>query len=295
MTASRARQLAGWRHVYSGKVRDLYEPVGLGGKNSDYLLVVASDRVSAFDQILEPEIPGKGRELTRISNWWFDLLGVANHRAQDPRGDLPAIPIEVSDSATLVRKLEMIPIECVVRSYLVGSGWIEYQGTGAVCGVPLPEGLNFGDPLPEPIFTPAYKAPMGEHDENISIASVAAIVGQATAEQLESWSLRIFKRASAAAESRGLILADTKFEFGRDPGHSGLVLADEVLTPDSSRYWDAASYQAGERDQSYDKQIVRNWLAANWTDRSKEPPRLPQQIVNLTAERYGQLATRLIG
>lgn len=293
MTDGRARQLSGWNHIYSGKVRDLYCPSST--ELADYLLVVASDRVSAFDQILEPEIPGKGRQLTRISNWWFDYLGVANHRAENPPPGLPKIPAEVSASATLVRRLEMIPIECVVRAYLVGSGWIEYQRTGAVCGVTLPPSLNFGDPLPEPIFTPAYKAPVGEHDENISITETAEIVGEETAQALAKLSLEIFRRAAAAAMARGLILADTKFEFGRDPGNPKLVLADEVLTPDSSRYWDSAAYASGIRDQSFDKQIVRNWLAEHWLDRQKQPPKLPAEIVSLTSQRYQDLVTRLTG
>jgi phosphoribosylaminoimidazole-succinocarboxamide synthase len=293
LTGGSPRQLPGWVHIYSGKVRDLYRPSSDGF--ADNLLVVASDRVSAFDQILEPEIPGKGQQLTRISNWWFDFLGVPNHRAENPPPSLPKIPAEVSASATLVRKLEMIPIECVVRAFLVGSGWLEYQRTGAVCGVTLPAGLNFGDPLPEPIFTPAYKAPIGEHDENISMAKTAEIVGEETAVELEQLSLEIFRRAQAAALARGLILADTKLEFGRDPGNPKLVLADEVLTPDSSRYWDSAAYASGIRDQSFDKQIVRNWLAENWLDREQQPPRLPAEIVSLTSQRYQDLLTRLTG
>ena len=290
---SAALQLPGWSHVYSGKVRDLYRPEG--DKFSDFVLVVASDRVSAFDVILRPEITGKGRELTRITNWWFDFLAVPNHRAIPLPEGLPEIPAAVRESATLVRSLEMIPIECVVRAYLVGSGWIEYQKTGSICGIPLPGGLGFGDRLPEPIFTPAYKAPLGEHDENITLAQAGEIVGAATAQELEAASLAIFKRAQRAANDRGLILADTKFEFGRDSNKTDLVLADEVLTPDSSRYWDSDSYAAGVRDQSYDKQIVRNWLSENWLDRNQPPPRLPDEIVQLTARRYAELAERLIG
>jgi phosphoribosylaminoimidazole-succinocarboxamide synthase len=286
------RPLAGWSHVYSGKVRDLYRPADQ--PESRYLLVVASDRVSAFDEILKPEIAGKGRQLTRISNWWFDFLAVPNHRALPRPSELPPIPAAVADSATLVRKLDMAPIECVVRAYLVGSGWLEYQRTGTVCGIVLPSGLNFGDALPEPIFTPAYKAPLGQHDENITLADVADIVGQSTAADLVTASLEIFRRAASACAERGLILADTKFEFGRDPGAVQLVLADEVLTPDSSRYWDAAAYAAGVRDQSFDKQIVRNWLAEHWTDRKQIAPQLPDDIVKLTAQRYAELASRLI-
>ena len=290
---SAPRRLNGWRHIYSGKVRDLYEPDV--EDSSGYLLVVASDRVSAFDVVLEPEIPGKGRELARITNWWFDFLGVPNHRALPEPVGLPEIPDSVADSATVVRALEMIPIECVVRAYLVGSGWIEYQSTGSVCGEVLPNGLSFGDRLPEPIFTPAYKAPLGEHDENITLTTAAEIVGEDTARALATKSMEIFQRAQEAAVERGLILADTKFEFGRDSSGPDLVLADEVLTPDSSRYWDASSYAAGVRDQSFDKQVVRNWLADHWSDRSQPPPTLPDEIVRLTANRYAELAQRLIG
>ena len=276
--------IPGWTHVYSGKVRDLYA----SPEHEDALLVVASDRVSAFDHVLEPGIPGKGELLTTLSAWWFDQLDVPNHL-------LPGqIPAEVAGRAMLVAKLEMFPIECVVRAYLVGSGWLEYQRTQTVCGIPLPSGLTRGDRLPEPIYTPAFKAPMGEHDENISFERSVDLVGQTDAEALRDTSLRVFAAASGIAEARGVILADTKFEFGADPRTGHPILADEVLTSDSSRYWDAAIYASGNRVDSFDKQIVRHWLSDNW-DGTGTPPRLPDDVVEKTAARYRELIDRLIG
>jgi phosphoribosylaminoimidazole-succinocarboxamide synthase len=278
-----------WRHVYSGKVRDLYEHPDLPGR----MLVVASDRVSAFDHVLEPGIPGKGVLLTRLSLWWFAQLdGIPNHlESRSDETSTPAIPGVFAGRSMLVAKLDMVPIECVVRGYLAGSGWAEYQRTGEVCGVPLPPGLGDGDRLPEPIFTPAFKAPQGEHDENITFERTAELVGEQTAGQLRDLSLEIFRRASEIAQQRGVIIADTKFEFGTDS--SGLlVLADEVLTSDSSRYWDRARYETGERTNSFDKQIVRDWLSANWSGEGTPPP-LPQQIVDRTAARYAELIERL--
>ena len=281
-------ELAGWKLDYSGKVRDLYTSAGLPNR----VLMVASDRVSAFDHILSPGIPGKGALLTELSLWWFEqLTGLPNHLA--PEDEWAAIPAELVDRAMLVKSLEMYPIECVVRGYLSGSGWIEYQATQSVCGVPLPAGLNDGDRLPEPIYTPAFKAPLGEHDENITFERTVEIVGEVHAAALRDLSLAIFTRASALAESHGLILADTKFEFGEDTDGT-MTLADEVLTPDSSRYWDAATYASGDRTASFDKQIVRNWLKANWDPNSAaEPPELPAEIVERTAARYRELIDRL--
>lgn len=276
--------MPGWLHSYSGKVRDLYT----SSAHPDCLLVVASDRVSAFDHVLEPGIPGKGALLTTLSSWWFDQLDVPNHLVEG------AIPSEVAGRSMLVAKLEMFPIECVVRGYLVGSGWLEYQKTQTVCGIALPAGLVSGDRLPEPIFTPAFKAPMGEHDENISFERTVELVGERDAQALRDTSLRVFATASAVAESRGLILADTKFEFGADPATGAPVLADEVLTSDSSRYWDADVYASGNRTDSFDKQIVRNWLSAHW-DGTGEPPVLPDAIVEQTAARYRELIERLVG
>jgi phosphoribosylaminoimidazole-succinocarboxamide synthase len=285
MTSVRA--VPGWEHVYSGKVRDLYRP--LTG-DADRLLVVASDRVSAFDHVLEPGIPGKGALLTRLSRWWFDEL------VEFPSHVLPdAVPAEVADRAMVVKRLRMYPIECVVRGYLTGSGWLEYRQEQAVCGVPLPAGLRDGDRLPQPIFTPAFKAELGEHDENIPFERVIELVGGTAAEALRSTSLAIFERAARIAESRGLLLVDTKFEFGDENGV--LTLGDEVLTSDSSRYWDAEAYTAGRRE-SFDKQIVRDWLAANWPAADRDttaPPRLPGDVTERTADRYRELVERLTG
>ncbi|MGV8881546.1 MAG: phosphoribosylaminoimidazolesuccinocarboxamide synthase [Rhodoglobus sp.] len=279
-----------WTHTYSGKVRDLYVSEDAPGA----MLVVASDRVSAFDHVLEPGIPGKGELLTTLSGWWFAHLDIPNHLLDDSAAF--EIPAEFAGRAMLVKNLDMYPIECVVRGYLSGSGWLEYQETQSVCGVPLPAGLNDGDRLPEPIYTPAWKAPMGEHDENITFERTVELVRLDTATALRDASLAIFTQASAIAELHGIILADTKFEFGADPVTGELTLGDEVLTSDSSRYWDAALYAAGgaERLASFDKQIVRNWLAANW-DKQGPPPTLPHEIVEQTAARYRELITRLTG
>ena len=276
--------LDGWEHVYSGKVRDLYSHPARPG----VVLMVASDRVSAFDHVLQPGIPGKGELLTRLSLWWFAQLGdIPNHLAA---GEIPAA---VGGRAMLAKTLEMYPIECVVRGYLSGSGWAEYRETQEICGVKLPAGLHDGDRLPEPIYTPAWKAPMGEHDENITFERTVELVGLEVATALRDASLRVFAKASAIAESRGVILADTKFEFGADSS-GRLTLADEVLTSDSSRYWDAAEYAAGRRGISFDKQIVRDWLAAHW-DKTGAPPELPAEIVEQTAARYRELIERLTG
>jgi len=296
-------ELPGWTHAYSGKVRDLYIDEGVTDlEHARRVLMVASDRVSAFDYVLEPGIPSKGELLTTLSLWWFDKLdGIANHLLSGMRetdSGLPAteIPDAVQGRAMLARTLDMFPIECVVRGYLVGSGWAEYQQSQTVCGIPLPAGLNNGDRLPEPIYTPAFKAPMGAHDENISFERTVELVGPEIAEQLRALSLEIFRRASAIAEERGLILADTKFEFGANHDTGLITLADEVLTSDSSRYWDAAMYAAGGPDRldSFDKQIVRNWLSANW-NKTGTPPELPAEIVEQTAARYRELIERLTG
>ena len=279
------KDIAGWRHVYSGKVRDLYE--SNDPNLSHLILVVASDRVSAFDHVLEPAIPNKGKHLTTLTNWWFDRLPVENHVSHE----VP-VPEEVLGRATVAKKLEMFPIECVVRGYISGSGWKEYQEKGEICGVELPEGLTFGAKLPKPIFTPAFKAELGDHDENISFEKVVEIIGLENAERLRAMSLEIFNKASELAEHAGLILADTKFEFGIDPATGHTVLGDEVLTPDSSRFWSKAAWDRGERKDSFDKQIVRNWLAANW-DQAGEPPVLPAEIVAQTQDKYAELVERL--
>ena len=278
-------QIAGWHHVYSGKVRDLYESDD--PSLSHLILVVASDRVSAFDHVLEPTIPNKGKHLTTLTNWWFERLPVENHVSLE----VP-VPTEVQGRATVAKKLAMFPIECVVRGYISGSGWKEYQAKGEICGVELPEGLTFGGKLPQPIFTPAFKAELGDHDENISFEKVVEIIGLNNAERLRALSLEIFAKASELAEQAGLILADTKFEFGTDPASGHTVLGDEVLTPDSSRFWSKAAWERGERKDSFDKQIVRNWLADNW-DQTGEPPVLPADIVSLTGAKYAELVERL--
>ena len=279
--------IPGWFHTYSGKVRDLYESED--PKLNHLILVVASDRVSAFDHVLEPEIPNKGRYLTNLTNWWFNRLDIPNHSS-----DEVAVPAEVAGRGTIAKKLEMFPIECVVRGYISGSGWKEYETTGAICGIKLPAGLSFGDTLAEPIFTPAYKAPMGEHDENITFERVIELIGAENAEELRNLSINIFKQASELAERAGLILADTKFEFGIDPATSQITLGDEVLTPDSSRFWSRAAWESGERKDSFDKQIVRNWLSDNWNQRGT-PPTLPTQVIAQTAEKYAELVERLTG
>ena len=303
--------LDGWTHVYSGKVRDLFVPTNLMTDDdtwtgdplgvSPVVLVVASDRVSAFDHVLQPAIPGKGSLLTKLTRWWFDQLPeVPNHLAyaEDDRYDLPPVPAEVAGRAMLCRSLDMFPIECVVRGYLTGSGYREYAATGAIGGIALPEGLADGDRLPEPIYTPAWKAPLGQHDENILFERTVELVGDTVAKQLRAISLEVFEHASTIAEERGLILADTKFEFGADREMGIVTLADEVLTSDSSRYWDLEAYLTGVtpdvRMASFDKQIVRDWLAANWDQAdSEEPPTLPAEIVEQTAERYQALVERL--
>ena len=292
-TGAHVPQLAGWSHAYSGKVRDLFVPSGEDLTDADRILVVASDRISAFDHVLSPEIPHKGELLTRLSLWWFGQLSVPNH-LRTPHASTPAIPNEIASRSMLVANLDMFPIECVVRGYLSGSAWVEYEQTQSVCGVELPRGLENGDRLPEPIYTPAYKAPVGEHDENITFEHTVELIGEADAATLRTRSLEVFSQARDIAESRGIILADTKFEFGRDRESGIIALADEVLTSDSSRYWDAAAYAAGEREQSFDKQIVRNWLLANW-DMRGTPPMLPPEIVEQTSARYQELINRLIG
>ena len=283
--------LPDWTLAYLGKVRDVYIPREESSiAQASKLLVVASDRVSAFDVILSPDIPGKGAALTRISNWWmgrFDYL--PNHLLTE------GPPAEVADRAVVARPLSMLAVECVVRGFLVGSGWREYTANQTVCEIALPPGLAEGDPLPEPIFTPATKAAVGDHDENISFSAVEQLLGQELAAAVRDLSLRIYRDGQAVAEERGLLLADTKMEFGLD-ADGALTLGDELLTPDSSRYWDAENYAAGgpHRLDSFDKQIIRNWLAENW-DQKGSPPELPPDIVATTQKKYAELEARLIG
>ena len=300
VTPGTPRRLDGWTPVYSGKVRDLYVPAPVAGSvgdaatlaDTEHVLVVASDRVSAFDQVLEPGIPGKGALLTQLSLWWFAQLATVPNHLVDPTTASVSLPAQVRDRAMLVKPLDMFPVECVVRGYLVGSGWAEYREHGTVCGIPLPEGLSNGDRLPEPIYTPAYKAPLGEHDENISFERTVELVGAETAAALRDRSLEIYRLASDVAEARGVVLADTKFEFGADRATGEITLGDEVLTSDSSRFWDAEVDASGDRTQSFDKQIVRDWLSAHW-DGTGEAPALPDDIVARTSARYRELIERL--
>ncbi|GAB2479876.1 phosphoribosylaminoimidazolesuccinocarboxamide synthase [Jatrophihabitans fulvus] len=283
---------AGFAHVHSGKVRDLY-------RHADgRLLMVASDRISAFDFVLDSPIPDKGRILTAMSAWWFERLAdvVDNHVISF---DDPLIPAAWRGRAVLCDALQMVPVEAVARGYLAGSGWVEYQRDRAVCGVALPDGLVDGDRLPEPIFTPATKADLGEHDENVSYEVVAAQHGEQLASELRELTLRIYTTAAGIAAERGILLADTKFEFGRRPGGGPLVLGDEVLTPDSSRFWPADSWRPGGAQPSFDKQYVRDWLlsdASGW-DRSSgdAPPSLPGDVVDATRARYVEAYERLTG
>jgi phosphoribosylaminoimidazole-succinocarboxamide synthase len=284
--------LPGYRHLYSGKVRDLYEPVD----DPSRVLVVASDRISAYDWVLPTPIPGKGEVLTRLSLWWFDRLAdlVPNHLVS-----ATDVPEQVRGRAMLCRRLTMLPVECVARGYLTGSGLADYRDTGAVCGIDLPPGLVDGSRLPEPLFTPASKADLGEHDENITFDDVARLVGPADADELRRLTLAVYARAEAVARDRGVVLADTKLEFGRLAGDEHLVLGDEVLTPDSSRFWPAEDWQPGRAQPSFDKQFVRDWLtspASGWDRHSgSPPPPLPSDVVERTQQRYLEAYRRLTG
>lgn len=286
-------QLTSYRHRGAGKVRELYEIDG------EHLLLVATDRISAFDHVLATEIPDKGRVLTAMSFYFFEVLtqrlGVRNHLA-GPVDD-PRIPAAVLGRAMVVRALDMVPVECVARGYLTGSGLAEYRAHGTVCGIALPAGLEEASRLAEPIFTPATKAEQGEHDENITFAQLEQAVGAQLAARLRAATLDIYTAAAAVARESGILLADTKFEFGQDA--EGLVLADEVLTPDSSRYWPAETWTPGEVQPSFDKQIVRNWLtspASGWERASDAaPPPLPDAVVSRTRARYIDAYERISG
>ena len=282
--------LSDYRHLASGKVRELYRI------DDDHLLFVATDRISAFDYILESAIPDKGRILTAMSVFFFDFVNAPNHLAGPP--DDPRIPDDVLGRALVVRELEMLPVECVARGYLTGSGLLDYQRSGTVCGIPLPPGMVEASRFHTPIFTPATKAKLGRHDENIPFARAIEIVGAVRANQLRDRTLQIYVQAADHALTRGIIIADTKFEFGLDAdGH--LVLADEIFTPDSSRYWPAKEYRAGVVQTSFDKQFVRNWLISpdsGW-DRtgSQPPPPLPDDIIAATRARYVEAYERISG
>jgi phosphoribosylaminoimidazole-succinocarboxamide synthase len=278
-----------YTHIASGKVRDLYElPDGR-------LLFVASDRISAYDFVLPTPIPDKGRVLTAMSIWWFEQLAdvVPNHLLSTD------VPAEFAGRAMICERLEMLPVECIARGYLTGSGLTDYRRTGAVSGVPLPPGLVDGSRLPEALFTPSTKAPLGEHDENISLADVSATIGPDAAQEIKRLTLAVYGRAEEIALTRGMILADTKFEFGRRGANGPIVLADEVLTPDSSRFWPADQYEPGHPQPSYDKQYVRDWLtspASGWDKTSgTAPPALPDDVVAKTREKYVEAYERLTG
>lgn len=310
-SVSSVTELPGWRHVYSGKVRDLYLPDG--SDDADRVLVVASDRISAYDHVLVTPIPDKGRILTALSLWWFEQLAdvVCHHVLTATE-----VPAAVAGRAMICRRLAMIPVECVARGYLTGSGLAEYAATssgqtgGEVCGVRLPPGLLDGSRLPEPIFTPATKAPMGEHDENVTYDAVVAHVGLRTAERIRELTLTVYATAERIARERGILVADTKFEFGHLAGEAtgtagttaqagDVVLGDEVLTPDSSRFWPAEGWQPGGAQPSFDKQFVRDWLtspASGWDRHGDQaPPPLPQDVVERTRARYVEAYERLTG
>ena len=276
--------IEGWNHLRSGKVRDLYT------NSVGQLLIVASDRISAFDYILPTPIPGKGKLLTQLSLFWFDKYAdlVPNHLISV---DVPDV---VKDRAVIVKPLQMFPLECVARGYLTGSGWVEYQQSQSVTGIPLPLGLQDGSKLPENIFTPATKAEMGDHDENISFDRAISIVGESDAQTLRSLTLKLYGAASEYAATRGIILADTKFEFGRD-SDGKICLGDEALTPDSSRFWAADSWKPGGAQPSFDKQYVRDWLLSCGWDRKSPPPELPAEVIEKTRERYESAFTLLTG
>ncbi|MGN6753172.1 MAG: phosphoribosylaminoimidazolesuccinocarboxamide synthase [Intrasporangium sp.] len=290
-------ELEGFRHVYSGKVRELYAPVGADGEVvEDRIMLVASDRVSAYDWVLDTPIPDKGAVLTRLSLWWFDQLAdlVPNHVVST---DVPAV---VAGRAVIVRKLEMLKVEAIARAYLTGGGLEEYRAKGSVCGVPLPPGLEDGSKLPEPVFTPTTKAPVGEHDLPMSPAEVDDLLGAEVAAEVSRLTRAILARGNEIAAARGILIADTKVEFGRSAdGSGGLVLGDEVLTPDSSRFWPAAAWQPGRTQPSYDKQFVRDWLTSpqsGWSKSSGEaPPPLPERVVEQTRAKYIEAYELLTG
>ena len=283
--------LSSLKLIARGKVRDIYDI------NDKYMLIVATDRLSAFDVILPDPIPGKGRVLTRISNFWFDKLGyiMPNHISDLTLADVLPDALEraqVEGRAVVVKKLKPLPVEAIVRGYLIGSGWKDYQKTGEVCGIKLPEGLQQAEQLPEPIYTPSTKAAVDQHDENVSFEKTVALMGQDLAEQVRNASLKIYKEASAYAKERGIIIADTKFEFGVDDA-GVLHLIDEVLTPDSSRFWPADEYQIGISPPSFDKQYIRDYLETLDWNKTAPGPLLPSEVTGFCAKKYAEADTRL--
>jgi len=279
-----APSIPGWTHLRTGKIRDLYT------NNLNHILLVASDRISAYDWVMPTEIPGKGAVLTQLSLFWFDLLEdiIPNHVVSTD------VPDEVEDRAIIVQPLEMFEIECVARGYLTGSGWSEYQENSAVCGNALPTGLLDGSQLPNSIFTPATKAEIGDHDINIDFDSAVKIVGADDAQSLKEVTIKLYETAAEFVQSRGIILADTKFEFGRN-SEGEVLLGDEALTPDSSRFWDQSSWKPGGAQPSYDKQFLRDYLVTSGWDRNSPPPELPNEIVEKTALRYEEAFFRITG
>jgi len=285
--------LKGLTLSHRGKVRDIY-PI-----DDERMLIVTTDRLSAFDVILPDPIPGKGSTLTSISNFWFDHTRTLapNHLLSDPLASVLTDPedlAQVRDRAIIVRRLKPLPVEAVARGYLIGSGWKDYQATGSVCGIKLPEGLQLADRLPEPIFTPATKAAAGDHDENISFEETVKILGQDVAEQVRDTTLSVYRYAAEYARARGIIIADTKFEFAVDESGE-LILIDEILTPDSSRFWPADSYQPGISPPSFDKQFVRDYLETLDWDKRAPGPRLPAEVMEQSADRYREALERLTG
>ncbi len=279
-----APAINGWKHLRTGKVRDLYT------NEDNEILLVASDRISAFDWVLPTPIPNKGAVLTQLSLFWFELLAdiVPNHVISDD------VPASVTDRAVIVAPLEMFEVECVARGYLTGSGWSEYQTNSSVCGNTLSAGLLDGSELPQSIFTPATKAEIGDHDENIDFAQCEKIVGAETAAELRGLTLKLYETAAEFAKSRGIILADTKFEFGTDESGE-ITLGDEALTPDSSRFWETSTWKPGGAQPSFDKQFVRDYLISSGWDKKSPPPELPNEIVEKTAARYEEAYFRITG
>ncbi len=278
--------------IHKGKVRDIY------AIDDQRMLIVTTDRLSAFDVVLPTPIPGKGEVLTAVSNFWFGKLGhiLPNQLTGDAPEDVVAVDErdQVAGRAVVVRRLKALPVEAIVRGYLVGSGWSDYQKTGAVCGIPLPAGLDQAERLPQPLFTPSTKAAVGEHDENIDYARCEGLLGAELAARVRDAALRLYSEAAEYAAARGILIADTKFEFGLDAA-GGLVLIDEVLTPDSSRFWPADQYRTGENPPSFDKQYVRDWLTASGWNKRPPAPELPAEVIARTAEKYREARRRLLG
>jgi len=293
MSTLHQSSLTSLKFLHRGKVRDLYEV------DDEHLLIVQTDRLSAFDVILDDPIPGKGEVLTAVSNFWFDKLAhvIPNHLSGiDPESVVKteAERAQVRGRSFVTRKLKPLPIEAIVRGYLVGSGWKDYKKTGAVCGIALPSGLQEAQKLPQPLFTPSTKAAVGDHDENISFAQAVALLGEVRAEEVRYATLALYIEAADYALTRGIIIADTKFEFGTDSAGK-LYLIDEALTPDSSRFWPADQYQVGSNPPSFDKQFVRDWLESSGWNKQAPAPRIPAEVLQKTAEKYREAQKRLIG